>query len=205
MAGSKRKVRLITLITIDENMDKRGKFRNLSVAVAVSILNGECIEILWQKIKVSRWVKWGIIIRSRRGHRGSGGIWYFQARARTMRRQYQTVPVTRGDLTQAVTATGTLNPVTNVTVGCQVSGRISKLYVDFNSPVTNGQLIAEIDPRTYQAAVEQASADLANAKANLELQQVEAHRSERIVHQQADFRCPITTRPSPICTKPRRW
>jgi HlyD family secretion protein len=90
------------------------------------------------------------------------------------------VAVARDELTKLVTATGTLNPVTNVTVGCQVSGRISKLYVDFNSPVTNGQLIAEIDPRTYQAAMEQASADLANANANLELQQVEAQRSSEL-------------------------
>ena len=90
---------------------------------------------------------------------------------------YQSATVGRGDLTQVVTATGTLNPVLNVTVGCQVSGRISKLYVDFNSPVTNGQLIAEIDPRTYQATVAQATADLANATANQELQEAESARS----------------------------
>jgi HlyD family secretion protein len=90
---------------------------------------------------------------------------------------YQTTPVTRGGITNVVTATGALNPVLNVTVGCQVSGRISKLYADFNSPVTNGQLIAEIDPRTYQAAVAQAQADLANATANQELQEAEAERA----------------------------
>jgi HlyD family secretion protein len=80
-------------------------------------------------------------------------------------------------LTQVVTATGTLNPVVNVTVGSQVSGRISKLYVDFNSIVKSNEVIAEIDPSTYQAVVEQSTADLANAKANLELQRVEAERS----------------------------
>ena len=53
----------------------------------------------------------------------------------TTRRNIKPCRSTRGDLTQVVTATGTLNPVMNVTVGCQVSGRISKLYVDFNSPV----------------------------------------------------------------------
>ena len=121
------------------------------------------------------WVKWGIIIAVVVVIVGSG-IWYFH-HGHDDAPAYQTVAVTRGELTKLVTATGTLNPVTNVTVGCQVSGRISKLYVDFNSPVTNGQLIAEIDPRTYEAAMEQASADLANANANLELQQVEAHRS----------------------------
>jgi HlyD family secretion protein len=106
----------------------------------------------------------------------AGGVWYFK-HGHNDAPQYQTTTVTRGDLMQAVTASGTLNPVVNVTVGCQVSGRISKLYVDFNSPVTNGQLIAEIDPRTYQAAMEQATADLANSKANLELQQAEANRA----------------------------
>ena len=105
-----------------------------------------------------------------------GGIWYFR-HGQQDAPAYQTVTVTRGELTKLVTATGTLNPVVNVTVGSQVSGRISKLNVDFNSPVTKGEVIAEIDPSTYQAAVEQATADLANAKANLELQQVEANRS----------------------------
>ena len=105
-----------------------------------------------------------------------GGVWYFK-RGHTDAPDYQTAAVARGDLTQVVTATGTLNPVVNVTVGSQVSGRISKLNVDFNSVVKSNEVIAEIDPSTYQAAVEQASADLANAKANLELQQVEANRS----------------------------
>jgi HlyD family secretion protein len=90
---------------------------------------------------------------------------------------YNSAAVARGGLTQTVTATGTLNPVVNVTVGAQVSGRISKLNVDYNSVVASNQVIAEIDPATYQAAVEQATADLANAKANLELQQVEFNRS----------------------------
>ncbi|MDE3067627.1 MAG: efflux RND transporter periplasmic adaptor subunit [Verrucomicrobiota bacterium] len=106
----------------------------------------------------------------------AGGVWYWQ-RGHDDAPQYQTEAVERGDLTQVITATGTLNPVTNVLVGCQVSGRISKLFVDFNSHVKEGQLIAQIDPRSYEAQVEQATADLASAKANLELQQVEAQRS----------------------------
>src|ERR1017187_2729172 len=109
----------------------------------------------------------------------AGAIWYFN-RGNSGAPQYQTTTVARGDLMQAVTATGTLNPVLNVTVGCQVSGRISKLNVDFNSPVTNGQLIAEIDPRTYLAQADQARADLANAQANLELQQAQAQRSAEL-------------------------
>ena len=94
--------------------------------------------------------------------------------------KYTTEKVTRGDVKQTVTATGTLNPVVNVTVGSQVSGRICKLYVDFNSIVKSNQVIAEIDPSTYEAAVEQARADLANAKANAELQRIEAKRSTEL-------------------------
>jgi HlyD family secretion protein len=107
---------------------------------------------------------------------GAGGFFYYSHK-RAQPLIYTTTTVTRDELTKVVTATGTLNPVVNVTVGSQVSGLISKLYVDYNSIVKSNQVIAEIDPSTYQAAVEQADADLANAKANLELQQVEADRS----------------------------
>ena len=109
----------------------------------------------------------------------AGGAWYFN-RGGNDAPQYQTAPVARGDLTQVVTATGSLNPVVNVTVGSQVSGRIIKLNVNYNATVTSNEVIAEIDPSTYQAAVEQATADLANARANLELQQVEANRSDEL-------------------------
>jgi HlyD family secretion protein len=126
----------------------------------------------------SGWLKW-IIVFLVIILVAAGGVWYFK-RGSSDAPQYQTTTVARGDLTQVVTATGTLNPVVNVTVGSQVSGRISRLYVDFNSVVTSNEVIAEIDPSTYQAAVEQATADLANARANLELQQVEANRSSNL-------------------------
>ena len=71
----------------------------------------------------------------------AGGVWYFK-RGSNDAPQYQAVPVARGDLTQAVTASGTLNPVLNVTVGSQVSGRIIQLYVDYNSEVKSNQVIA---------------------------------------------------------------
>jgi HlyD family secretion protein len=108
-----------------------------------------------------------------------GGYFYVRhGRAEAL--SFNTTAVTRGELTNTVTATGILNPVVNVTVGSQVSGRISKLNVDFNSPVTKGEVLAEIDPATYQAAVEQATADLANARANLELQQVQFNRNSEL-------------------------
>ncbi|NCO68333.1 MAG: efflux RND transporter periplasmic adaptor subunit [Nitrospirae bacterium CG_4_10_14_0_8_um_filter_41_23] len=82
--------------------------------------------------------------------------------------KFRTDKIIRGDIEMAVTATGTVNPVTTVLVGTQVSGTIKKLYVDFNSPVKKGQLIARIDPALFEAQVNQAKANLLSAKANLE-------------------------------------
>ena len=81
--------------------------------------------------------------------------------------EFFTAKVEQGDIRQVIEATGTINPVTLVQVGSQVSGMISKLYVDFNSKVTQGQIIAEIDPKLFQGAVLQAQADLENAQASL--------------------------------------
>ena len=96
---------------------------------------------------------------------------------------YQTATVTRGPITQAVTATGTLNPVVNVQVGSQVSGNIAKLFADFNSEVKAGQTVAQIDPMLFQAAVTQAEGDLASAQAALELAKVNATRTEQLFKQ----------------------
>jgi HlyD family secretion protein len=95
-------------------------------------------------------------------------------------RRFQTVTVARGPITQAVTATGTLNPVQNVQVGSQVSGNIQKLFVDFNSIVKAGQIIAQIDPVVFQATVNQAEGDVANARAALDLAQVNGTRTEAL-------------------------
>ena len=121
-----------------------------------------------------KWILIGLLLAA-----GAGGYFYFH-HSGSEKLSFNTVTVTRGELTATVTATGILNPVVNVTVGSQVSGRISKLYVDYNSPVTKGQVLAEIDPATYQATVEQVTADLANAKANLELQQAQFERNAEL-------------------------
>lgn len=81
--------------------------------------------------------------------------------------QYFTAAVTRGDIRDVVDVTGTLNAVRTVQVGSQVSGTIAKLYVDFNSRVHEGDLVAEIDPRLLQGALLQANADLADARAGV--------------------------------------
>jgi HlyD family secretion protein len=97
---------------------------------------------------------------------------------------FQTVAVTRGPITQAVTATGTLNPVQNVQVGSQVSGNIQKLFADFNSIVKAGQVIAQIDPVVFQANVNQAEGELANARAALDLARLNAARTQALVAKQ---------------------
>lgn len=97
---------------------------------------------------------------------------------------YRTSEITKGSITQAVTATGTLNPVVNVQVGSQISGNVSKLYVDYNSSVKAGQVVAEIDPAIFKAAVTQAQGDLESAQAGLELAKVNAGRMEDLVKKQ---------------------
>jgi len=82
--------------------------------------------------------------------------------------KFRTEKVTKGDIEMAVTATGTVNPVTTVLVGTQVSGTVKNIYVDFNSPVKKGQLIARIDPALFEAQVNQARANLLSAKANMD-------------------------------------
>ena len=81
--------------------------------------------------------------------------------------QYMTEKVQQGNIQNVVQATGSITAVTTVQVGSQVSGTIQKLYADFNSHVTKGQIVARIDPSLFQGALLQAKADLADAQANL--------------------------------------
>jgi len=79
--------------------------------------------------------------------------------------RYKTAPVERGAIVSVVNATGTINPVTMVQVGSQVTGMVQSLNADFNSVVKKDQIVAQIDPFPYRARRDQASANLANAKA----------------------------------------
>src|SRR5689334_21691795 len=106
------------------------------------------------------------------GALAAGGYWYY-TKSENDTPQYLLATVSRGEVVSAVTANGTLNPVLNVLVGSQISGRIARLYADFNSEVKSNQIVAEIDPSTYQASLQRAMADLSSAKASLELAQVE--------------------------------
>ena len=102
--------------------------------------------------------------------------------------QYFTTKVDRGDIREVVEATGTINAVTTVQVGSQVSGTISRLNADFNSRVKKGQVVAQIDPSLFQGALLQAKADLANAKANLVASQANLEKAQAAAIQtRADY------------------
>ncbi|HEX9912884.1 MAG TPA: efflux RND transporter periplasmic adaptor subunit [candidate division Zixibacteria bacterium] len=101
----------------------------------------------------------------------------FKAKNKKSESEFLAAEVTRGDITIMVSATGTLEAVTTVQVGSQVSGTISALYVDFNSQVKKGQLIAQLDPTFLKAQVAQAQADFESAKASTDLSRKEYERS----------------------------
>lgn len=106
-----------------------------------------------------------------------GATAYFFLRRDSSRDNYKTEKIEKGDIQLAVTATGTVNAVVNVQVGTQVSGTISEIFVDYNSLVKRGQLLAQIDPANFESQVSQAKANLSSAEAN--------HRKAQVVH--ADY------------------
>ena len=121
-----------------------------------------------------------------------GGWWYYKGR-KPAAAEYNTEPLGKGDITQIVTATGSLKPVVNVTVGSQISGTISKLNADFNSAVKEGQVLATLDPATFEAIVLQSEGELASAKATLELAEITARRKEELVKQNAGTQADLDT------------
>ncbi|MCX6551677.1 MAG: efflux RND transporter periplasmic adaptor subunit, partial [Acidobacteria bacterium] len=98
---------------------------------------------------------------------GSAGA-YYKYRNPAVETKVSTLAVSRGDIVEAVGATGTLQAVTTVQVGSQVSGNIKALYADFNSIVRKGQIVAELDPSLLQTQIEQARANLARSQADLD-------------------------------------
>ncbi len=110
---------------------------------------------------------------------GIGGAYYL-ARAKSDVAKYRATPVDSGTVVATVTATGTLSAVTTVAVGSQVSGIISKLYVDFNSHVKKGQLLAELDPTPFQEALDQQKANLLKARSDERLAEVSLSRQKKL-------------------------
>ena len=96
---------------------------------------------------------------------GGGAWWWWTQRAKADDVTYRTAKIERGNLQATVSASGAVNPVKQVSVGTQVSGQIKELFVDFNSEVKAGQLIALIDPESFEYRVRSAQADLDSASA----------------------------------------
>ncbi len=110
---------------------------------------------------------------------GVAGVWRWRAARARAQPRFETRRVERGRLVAKVTATGTLSAIVTVQVGSQVSGRVQALYADFNSRVRKGQLVAKIDPQLFQAAVQQARANLIAADGNLARSRAQAVDAER--------------------------
>ncbi|OIP14226.1 MAG: efflux transporter periplasmic adaptor subunit [Betaproteobacteria bacterium CG2_30_59_46] len=116
---------------------------------------------------------------------GAGGYFYWQkSHAPSLEERYKTQALETGEVTQTVSANGTLNPVVLVNVGTQVSGTVKKLHVDFNDRVSAGQMLAELDPALFQAQVGSSEANVSNAQASLELALANEMRMRELFRQE---------------------
>lgn len=120
-------------------------------------------------------VKWLVILALLGGAAWAGVRFWKQPKETAV--EYKTATAAKGDVVQSVTANGSLSPVRMVEVGSQISGVITEIKVDYNSPVTNGQIVAQIDPATYERALGQAEAELANSVAAQEMAQLNYDRA----------------------------
>jgi HlyD family secretion protein len=115
-----------------------------------------------------------------------GGYRYFATNGKQTTYKFATVE--SGPLTAAVSAAGTLNPVSTVQVGSQISGQIKEILVDFNSPVKAGQLVARIDPETYRYKLRQTEADLEATRSAVNVQRALAYQAQvNLAEAQRDF------------------
>lgn len=115
----------------------------------------------------------------------AGGFWLIQRQAANdPEKRYRTAEVTRGSVTQTVSANGTLNPVVLVSVGTQVSGTVKKLYVDFNDKVKAGQPLLELDDALVSASERQSAASVVNAQAALDLAVANEARMKALLAQE---------------------
>ena len=112
----------------------------------------------------------------------AGAVIYSQKKAEESKAdRYRTVTVDRGAIVQRITANGTLNPVTVVNVGTQVSATVTKIYTDFNQPVTAGQVLLELDPALIKASVAQIEANMRSAEATMRLAESTLKRNQELV------------------------
>ncbi len=117
-----------------------------------------------------------------------GGLWWWSRHdASASESQYRTTTVERGDIRVAISSTGTLSAISTVTVGSQISGQVLDVLVDFNSPVKKGDVLARIDPSTYEAQIAQGSAQIAAAQAQLRQAQATLRNAELDYRRKADL------------------
>ena len=113
-----------------------------------------------------------------------GAYWYRQSSEQSLEQRYKVQAIERGDLTQTVSANGTLNPVVLVNVGTQVSGTVTRLYVDFNDQVEKGQALLELDDRLLAAQARQSAANVVNVRAALDLARATEARMKALFEQE---------------------
>ncbi|GAA5071468.1 efflux RND transporter periplasmic adaptor subunit [Lysobacter panacisoli] len=118
----------------------------------------------------------------------AGGVYAYRKREAAVESgAFRTVPVERGDIRVAISSTGTLSAISTVTVGSQVSGQVTDVLVDYNDPVKKGQVIAHIDPKTYEAQIAQGNAQIASARASLSQAQATLLNAELDYQRKADL------------------
>jgi HlyD family secretion protein len=110
----------------------------------------------------------------------AGGTYYFIQGRSGPKPEFATAKISRNDITQSVTATGTLQPVTSVEISSQISGLIQEVKVDYNSVVKQGDLLARIDPATYEVRLSSTKAQLANTRANFTLVKLNTERTRTL-------------------------
>jgi HlyD family secretion protein len=174
--------------TLAKNIDSSGIFREAHNQLMNQIANEPAQATEKLAVKASRkmpqrkqprrWLMRAIAIAI-----VAAGVWFafqYWGHKSSAVMEYRTTAVTRGDVTQIVTANGSLNPVQLVEVGSQISGVITEIKVDFNSRVKAGDVVAQIDPATYERAKGQAEAELASAEAAEELAQLNYDRGQEL-------------------------
>ncbi|ATL45379.1 efflux RND transporter periplasmic adaptor subunit [Elizabethkingia sp. HX WHF] len=122
-----------------------------------------------------KWLVWTIL-----GVLIAGGLFYWIKRDTTPKIQLETTYPTIGDISQSITATGKIEPVDTVAVGTQVSGTIKNIYVDFNSKVKKGQLLAVLDPELLRDQMLQMNANLQSAKSNQAYNEINFNRQSQL-------------------------
>lgn len=108
----------------------------------------------------------------------AAALWFWKGRSGAEQQRFRTAQVEQGDIRVAISATGTLSALSTVDVGSEVSGKVEEVLVDFNDTVKKGQVIARIDPSTFETQIEQGDATIASARANLQTAQAVLRNAE---------------------------